>query len=199
MLPQPSSIQRVQSKRNLCPVIRVGGVWMVVSIQRALCFIAIGVHHPSLVYELLIAADLTSCEIYLHRRPWCSKKAYSLLFIFFLSQIHHLNYHTHYRPIGSPWQASLRPFIWNTKYQGNIQRCKKWRNYDFNHHHPFFLLHCKVLSPFLGTIYYISYNRINSRGRKKKRRQQISFFHGRQNLLPSCRLAEQHVIKQMNC
>lgn len=49
-------------------------VWMAVSIQLALCFMAITAHHPSLVYRLLIMVDSTSCEFYLGPWPWCRVK-----------------------------------------------------------------------------------------------------------------------------
>lgn len=62
------------NKKSLPSQRRVRVVWMAMSIQQALYFMAITAHHPSLVYRLLITTDSTSCEFYLCHQPWCSTK-----------------------------------------------------------------------------------------------------------------------------
>lgn len=50
-------------------------VWVAMPLQPVLWFMAIMVHHPSLLYTLLITTDSTFCEFCLSFQPWYYIKA----------------------------------------------------------------------------------------------------------------------------
>lgn len=78
-------------------------VWVAMPFQPVLWFMAIMVHHPSLLYTLLITADSTFCEFCLSFQPWYYIKASLSLNQSFINltdrfRNHRPSNHHHYYP-----------------------------------------------------------------------------------------------------